>query len=55
MLAVITVICRSITVIDYEHSSYAIDMSGDIVFRWDGYNSGDEIIIVDTLKAMFGN
>jgi peroxiredoxin len=36
-------------------STIAIDMSGDIVYRHEGYKTGDEIIIVDTLKAIFGD
>lgn len=36
-------------------STIAIDMSGDIVYRHEGYKAGDEIIIVDALKALFGD
>ncbi len=35
-------------------STIAIDMSGDIVYRHEGYKTGDEVIIIDTLKALFG-
>jgi hypothetical protein len=30
-------------------------MGGDIVYRHEGYKAGDEITVVDTLKALFGD
>lgn len=34
---------------------FAIDQKSDIVFTYMGYKSGDEVIIVDTLRYLFGD
>ena len=34
-------------------STISIDQDGKIVFRWQGYHPGDELLITDSLKALF--
>jgi cytochrome c biogenesis protein CcmG/thiol:disulfide interchange protein DsbE len=36
-------------------TTLAIDQKGDLVFTYLGYKSGDEVMIVDTLRCLFGN
>ena len=33
---------------------FAIDQKGDVVFTYMGYKTGDEVIIMDTLRYLFG-
>jgi peroxiredoxin len=35
-------------------TTIAIAQDGDILLKWQGYHTGDEILIIDTLRQLFG-